>query len=403
MPIIENGNAFSREIFSTEDMNNPGEIKLSKNNSVENSSAHMAALITLAFKKVAGIEENKTGGPSLRPPVGNIDDAQWAAFASVLHGICADPELENNVEKIQASPALVKKEEALRTQATALSGDVPRSDAAGFNIMNISSQPTDLLIAFLLLMLQSRITEAYFNSTMTIHNAAAVAKSADSIRSEGVTQTATGVVSGVLGMGLGIGGAVVKMGAKIKERQNQQNVLTPMKDRQLESKTVNDALTGAKGNVKSGDELNSVKVKGADGSEKTIPLAPSGKELSPENEAKISKTINDNDSILNRGDALANEANQKTIDNWNTTGDLLIASGAIGGVISAGAHVATAADRAQQKTSDLDSRVADLGGNDARDKAKALIALINEMLQSMVAFNQSRNATFAAVAGNLRG
>lgn len=398
-------NAFSTKEALSDDSKNIGASILSSTNSAE-EIAHKDALIERAAKEAAGAEEATdgkeamAGAPLLRLPTVTIDAALCQAIPSALGDIRDNPELASWIEKTQANPAFIKGMEALRASATGLPGDAPQSVTAGFNIMNVSSQPTDLLLSFLLLMLQSRIADAKFNSAMTINNAAAVGKTGDSLRSEGLKQALGGIFGGLITITGGAVGAGLKATGQFKARQNQKNVVEPMMKRQAETKTMNDRLPGDKGGVK-GDELK-VNVKDPDGSDKTVSVAPHNQELSAENEATISEAINAKNDILNQGDMLANHANLAAIDKWNLAGEIFAVGGGIGSLVSTGVQADVKKDQADQQISGLDARVAGQGGDDARDKAKALIGLINEMLQAMVTFYQSRNGTNSAIVGNFR-
>ena len=110
---IKTANTSSAFIVSSEEANDIGATKSSKNNSVKISSAHVSALIALATKEAGGAKGNMAGGPVLRVPVFDLDDAQSAALASTLCDIRDEPDHENKMD-------------ALRTQAAAFSGDITR-------------------------------------------------------------------------------------------------------------------------------------------------------------------------------------------------------------------------------------------------------------------------------------
>jgi hypothetical protein len=186
-----------------------------------------------------------------------------------------------------------------------------------------------------------------------------------------------------------------------KGRVNDRNVVRPMQARQEETAKLTNTLNSAK-SVKTADEIKALNVTDANGNNKVAPLTPSDAELSAANHAKIADTIKTN-QVLDRADVLADDANRKTIGNWNTTGDLFMAMGALGGVISAGGQLDIAVKRAEEKSAGLEEKVAGLGADKARETGKAVAAIIDDFIRAMVTILQTRVSTAGSIADRIKG
>jgi hypothetical protein len=304
---------------------------------------------------------------------------------------------------------------AFSSRAAQLEGGVPENVAAkpplraprtegpagaDFDIMAINTKSADLLIGFLLLMLQARAVEAKFNSAMVLKNADAVAGAVKAIKDGGWTTMVTGVIAGCSSVALaGFGAASKAIGAS-KSRLNDKNVVRPMQARQEDTAKLTNTLNSAKA-VKADNEIKALNVVSEHGNNKTVPLAPNDTALSAANHAKIAETIKANE-VLNRADLLANDANQKTISKWNVTGDLFMAGGALGGVVSAGGQLDIAVKRAEEKTGGLQEKVADLGATKARETAKTLAGIIDELARAMMTIFQTQASTASSIIDRTR-
>ncbi|HFW3352373.1 TPA: IpaC/SipC family type III secretion system effector [Salmonella enterica subsp. enterica serovar Eastbourne] len=214
-----------------------------------------------------------------------------------------------------------------------------------FDISNMSSNAIALLVAANVLMLSLGQADSQLAGKLSLVSFDAAKNIASSMRREGAEMLAGNILQSALQLG------VTGVGAKV-------------------------ALKGLR-NEKLALQQNSVKLN---------TLADTGKETSELSRQNIMEN-------------LAVKAHSKQVVG-NAIMSNSIAVGTI--AVSSGQYAATL-ERSSQQIQQASNRVAGTASEDSRENARKVNNLIQEMLKIMESISQSKMATMAAIAGNIRG
>ncbi|HCZ4708601.1 TPA: type III secretion system translocon subunit SctB [Salmonella enterica subsp. enterica serovar Saintpaul str. CFSAN004144] len=215
---------------------------------------------------------------------------------------------------------------------------------AFFDISNLSSSAVALLVAANMLMLSLNQADTQLAGKLSLVSFDSAKNIANSMRREGVGILAGNISQSVLQLGLtGVGAKYRLKGLKNEKLALQQNTTK-----------MNKLMDGVK-SIGSRTEQN----------------------------------IKDN--------LIFNARSQKM------TGDTVMQNSmVVGNIAGASGQYASILERSEQQISQANNRVAGTASEDARESARKANSLIQEILKIMESISQSKTATMAAVAGNIR-